>query len=410
MTGPSSAQRALCITGIGVTTPIGQGRDCVQRALLNGDSAFGVMQRPGRQKGTSTFLGAELASLRLPDELPQRSRRGLSWSAQVAVATAAEAWSDALLDTVDADRIGLIVGGSNLQQRELVLAQEAYRERLEFLRPAYGHTFMDSDIAALCSEVLGIRGAAHTVGGASASGHLAIIQAIHCVLSGQVDVCIALGALMDLSYFECQALRSMGAMGSDHFAHDPASACRPFDADHDGFIYGENCGAVVIERANEARRTPYAYLRGWSYLVNADRSPEPSLDAEVKAIGSAIASSGLAAKDVDYINPHGTGSHRGDEVELEALRVCGLSGARINATKSILGHGLSAAGTVEVIATLLQMQAGRLHPTRNLERPLDPGFRWVRQEACEHRIRNAVNASFGFGGINSAICLSSAII
>ena len=266
---------------------------------------------------------------------------------------------------------------------------------------------MDTDIAALCSEHFGIRGIAYTVGGASASGQLAVIQAIEAVRSGQVDACIALGALMDLSYFECQGLRALGAMGSDEFAERPSAASRPFDRRHDGFIYGENCGAVVIERAKDARREPYARVRGWSYQVDAHRNPDPQLEGEMRAINTALEMAGLSAREIDYVNPHGTGSTLGDRIELEALKGCGLSGARINATKSLLGHGLSAAGTVELIVTVLQMQAGKLHPTRNLEDPIDSSFAWVRDECCDHEIRSAVTTSFGFGGINSAVCLSN---
>lgn len=399
--------RAIAITGVGITTPIGQGAAAVGAALLGGKNAFRVMQRRGRQQGDSTFLGGEIESLQLPDNLQQLTKRVSSWSAQVALATLAEAWYDAQLDAVDPTRVGLVVGGSNLQQRELTLIQDAYRERLNFLRPTYGQVFMDTDITALCSEAFGIEGLAYTTGGASASGQLAIVQAIQAVRSGQVDACIALGALMDLSYYECQGLRALGAMGSERFADDAAAACRPFDRLHDGFIYGENCGALVIEQPSHARRKPYAFIRGWSYQVSGHRNPDPSLEAEVRAINTAVAMSGMTTAQIDYVNPHGTGSPLGDAIELQALRSCGLAGARINATKSILGHGLSAAGAVEVIATILQMQAGALHPTRNLQEPIDSAFNWVTGETCEHRMRHALSTSFGFGGINSAICLSN---
>jgi len=100
----------------------------------------------------------------------------------------------------------------------------------------------------------------------------------------------------------------------------------------------------------------------------------------------------------------GTGSIVGDETELKALHACGLAGAWLNATKSLTGHGLSAAGTVEVIATLLQMRAGRLHPTRNLENPIDLTLNWVNDQSIDHPIENALTLSMGFGGINTALC------
>src|SRR5690606_2796790 len=127
----------------------------------------------------------------------------------------------------------------------------------------------------------------------------------------------------------------------------------------------------------------------------------PSLEGEVRAIRGALERAGVSASEVDYVNPHGTGSGLGDTTELQALRECGLEHARINATKSVTGHGLSAAGAVELIAVLLQMRAGRLHPTRNLERPIEPSFNWVRGQAVPHTIRTALNLSMGFGGVNS---------
>jgi malonyl-ACP decarboxylase len=403
----TTTHTALTISGLGVTAAIGQGKAAFSSALLEGRHAFAVMQRPGRQK-ESAFLGAEIADLVQPDALSKRVLRSASFSAQVALATLHEAWHDAALDGCDPTRIGLVVGGSNVQQRELVQTWESYAARPLFLRPSYAFSFMDSDLCGLATEQFGIRGLAHTAGGASASGHLAILQAIQAVESGQVDVCIALGALMDLSYLECHAFRALGAMGSDRFANEPAEAARPFDRRRDGFIFGECCGAVVVEREGAVREGAkrYARLAGWGTVMDGHRNPDPSLEGEIAVIRKALAQAGWSAADVDYVNPHGTGSPLGDEIELQALRECGLSHAYLNATKSIVGHGLTAAGTVEVIATLLQMEAGMLHPTRNLTDPIDPDFRWVRQQSVVHPIRNALNLSLGFGGINTALCLA----
>lgn len=393
------------VTGIGVISAIGQGKAPFAKALLGGETAFGVMQRPGRQQD-SAHLGAEIREIASPD-ITRQTMRAASLSAQAAMVVLGEAWNEARLHDVDPRRIGLVVGGSNVQQRELTQIHESYRERSEFLRPTYALSFMDSDLCGFCTAEFGIRGLGYTVGGASASGQLAIVQAAQAVLTNQVDVCIALGALMDLSHWECRGLRALGAMGSDRFAQEPALACRPFDRDHDGFIFGESCGAVVIERAETSERrgvTPYATLRGWGMTMDATRSPDPSLEGETDAIRSALGSSEWTGAQIDYVNPHGTGSTVGDATELQALRACGLSGSFLNATKSLIGHGLTAAGTVEVIATLLQMQAGRLHPTRNLEDPIDPTFNWVRDKAIDHQIDNALTLSMGFGGINTALC------
>jgi len=396
----------LVVTGMGVISAIGQGKSAFAAALLEGKSAFKVMQRPGRQTD-SAHLGAEISEILFPQDMTRQTLRAASLSAQVALVVLQEAWDEARLGDVDPRRIGLIVGGSNIQQRELTQIRETYRERQEFLRPTYGLSFMDSDVCGFCTAQFGIRGLAYTVGAASASGQLAIVQAAQAVISDQVDVCIALGALMDLSHWECRGLRALGAMGSDRFASEPALACRPFDRAHDGFIFGESCGAVVIESLEVSQRRgqkPYAVLCGWGLAIDGNRNADPSLEGETHAIFSAMEKSGWQRAQIDYVNPHGTGSILGDETELEALRACGLCDAYLNATKSLTGHGLSAAGTVEVVATLLQMRAGQLHPTRNLENPIDGTFNWVKEKSITHSIENALTLSMGFGGINTALC------
>lgn len=400
----------IVVTGLGVTSAVGQGKASFISALLEGRHRFAIMQRSGRQcpSGNTAFLGAEISALSMPESIPRSALRTASFSAQVALATLHEAWDEAKLHDIAPERIGLVIGGSNVQQRELIQTYDTYRNREAFLRPTYGMSFMDSDLCGLCTEVFGIRGFAHTAGGASASGQLAILQAIQAVQSGQVDVCIAIGALMDISYWECQAFRSLGAMGSDRYAQEPASACRPFDEDRDGFIFGESCGALVIERTGVAPRpgvAPYARFSGWAIALDGNRNPNPSLEGEIRVIQSALRQAKLSAREIDYVNPHGTGSAIGDVTELQALRRCELDHAYLNATKSIVGHGLTAAGAVEMIAILLQMRAGRLHPTHNLENPIERSYNWVRHQAIPHSIENALNMSMGFGGVNSAICL-----
>jgi malonyl-ACP decarboxylase len=396
----------LAITGVGVTTALGQGKAAVLPALLDGRHAFGILRRPGRRAGGAVFPGAELGDVAVPADVPVRALRTASLTARAALATIDEAWHEAALDDVAGDRVGIVLGGSNIQQREQVALHDRYRDRAGHVRPSYGHTFLDTDVAALCGEHFGITGIAHTVGGASASGQLAVIEAARAVRDGTVDACVAVGALMDLSHWECQALRSLGAMAGDRYAATPQLACRPFDRDRDGFVYGEACAAIVVERLDRARVVPYATLDGWGYAVDGHRRPDPSLDGEIRAVEAALSAAGWSATDVDYVNPHGTGAVLGDDVELAALKACGLTGMPINTTKSLLGHGLTAAGAVELAVTVLQQRAGYLHPCRNLDAPVDDSFGWVRGGAVRHDARRALNLSFGFGGFNTAVCVT----
>lgn len=399
----------LVISGMGVVSPIGIGTEAFGNALLRGEHRFGVLQRPGRQISDSAYLGAECPDFPLP-EVPARVLRTCSLSGKAALAALGEAWRNAQLDGVDPARIGLIIGGSNLQQRELCLTRQKYTDRLAFLRPTYAMTFLDSDLCGLCTDLFPIRGFAYTLGGASAAGQLAVIQAADAVASGRVDVVVAVGGLMDLSFWECAGFRAAGAMGSEHFAASPEQACRPFDQQRDGFIFGENCAAVVVERATSSAQrgaTAKGLLRGTAVVMDGNRYPNPNADGETRVINEALHAAGLKPADINYINPHGTGSPLGDQTESEALLKCGLEHAPLNTTKSLTGHGLSAAGAVEIVATLIQMEAGQLHPSRNLETPINRELNLIGATARAQTVRNALCLSYGFGGVNTAVCLEN---
>jgi malonyl-ACP decarboxylase len=198
------------------------------------------------------------------------------------------------------------------------------------------------------------------------------------------------------------------AMGSDRFAAQPGRESRPFDLDSDGFILGVCSSAVVLEATSRIRRSevkPYAQILGRALRMDANRNPDPSLEGEMAAIGGALEDAGVSADSIEYVNCHGTGSPRGDQTEVEAIRRSGLHRAHLNATKSITGHGLSAAGAVELVATLLQMRSGRLHVTRNLENRIDDHCQWVRGSPVSRPLSRALKLSMGFGGINAADCL-----
>lgn len=390
---------APVVTGIGVATAFGYGKATLVEGLREPRPVFGELQRSGRQVPgrAAPFRGAELVDP--PERLPPRVARVTGFGGRVAVAVLAEAWEDAGLDDLAPERIGLVIGGSNLDAREQMLTREAYAERMQYLLPSYGYTCFDTDLGGLCSSHFPIRGFAYTLGGASASGALAVLHAADAVQSGRVDACIALGALQDLSRYELQALAALGALS-------PGAACRPFDSAHDGFMFGESCAALVIRRSAVGGKA-YGRILGGAHLANGNRGPEPSLAGEARAILAALAQAGLPPEAIDYVNTHGTGTPKGDETELAALRAAGVVGAAINATKSLIGHGLSAAGAVETAAVLLQMKEGFLHPSLGLDDPIDDGFDWVRGAARPQRCRCALKLSFGFGGIDSALVLGA---
>ncbi|MGE5514821.1 MAG: beta-ketoacyl synthase N-terminal-like domain-containing protein [Bacteroidota bacterium] len=405
---PSVAAPDIVFAGIGVASGLGYGKASLIDGLLAGRDVFSVLARPGRQApdGSTAFIGVEMPEPpeASPELLPKRVARTAGFGARVAIAVLDEAWREAGLDAVAPDRIGLVVGGSNLFSREQLLMAQDYAGRLAFVPPRAGHVLLDTETCGLAASTFAIRGFAHTVGAASASGSVAVIQAAEAIRSGRVDACIALGALQDVSYLDLLGMRAMGAMGSARFADQPGRACRPFDSDHDGFLYGEGCAALVLRRADQGG-LGYGSLIGAAHIADGQRGPEPDGDGQRRAILLALRQAGLDAADIDTISAHATSTPKGDEVEAATLRALGLDHAWVTAAKSVLGHGLSAAGAIEIAALLLQMRAGRLHATRNLDNPHEPALRHVRGQPQPHVVRHALKLAFGFGGVDTALVI-----
>jgi malonyl-ACP decarboxylase len=165
---------------------------------------------------------------------------------------------------------------------------------------------------------------------------------------------------------------------------------------------------MVLEAQREPSKAPgreLAVLRGASLGLDGNRSADPSVEGEKRAMRGALDQAGMAPGDVDFVSTHGTSSALGDKVEAAALReVFGAAGAGpwLNATKALTGHCLSAAGVVEAVAAVLQLRGGYLHPNPALRSPIDVSLRWVGASARPSVSRVAMSNSFGFGGINSS--------
>lgn len=416
---------AVCVTGMGVVCSLAPDVDAFGRALRHG--RCGITRLVDRVPAeTPVQVGAiirdldarELLEQRLRPEVAAvgRSRRILKnttastcWSACAAV----EAWGSAGLGMLPGagDGTGLIVGGCNLSLDYVASNWARMQSDLPGFNPRYGLSVWDSNQVGCLSELLGIRGPGFTVGAASASGNAALFQGWHWVASGMVERCLVVGAATPLSPLEFGALAAMGAAACGVLGRDPDRACRPFDRAHEGFVWGEGSAAMVLERQSTARGRGAPVLgtvRGASLVLDAHHLPDPSVEGEVRAMMSALEAAKLPPSAVGYVNAHGTSSPLGDRTEAEAIRrVFGIGGeVRVNATKGLVGHCLGAAGVVEAVATLVQLNRGFLHPNRNLEHPVADGIRFVGGHAESTGARVALSNGFGFGGFNGTLVLS----
>lgn len=265
--------------------------------------------------------------------------------------------------------------------------------------------------AAAVSLSLAAQGPHCVISSACASGTMAIGHAARLVAAGHAPLAIAGGA--DAAVIRA-TLASWCAMRVVSRRNEtPESACRPFSADRDGFVFAEGAAMLVLEERSRAQArgaTVYAELTGYGETSDARHLTMPGVEGEVRAMRAALDSAGLTAADIDHVNSHGTATVLNDKVETQAIHEALGSRAMeipVSATKSMTGHAMGASGAIEVAATALAIRDQRVHPTANFTaRDPECDLDYVTGGARSLRIDHAMKTSFAFGGANAAIVLS----
>lgn len=350
-----------------------------------------------------------------PAELIKNAKRLLRVtppSGRLTATAALQAYLDAGLDTftTGSERTGHVLAGQNLNTPNIIENYRTFDEEPEFIDPLFGMVCLDTDVVGVVGELLGLRGPGFMVAGACASGNLAVLSAMDMIRAGRADSVVVTGGSISMDPMVVHSWVMIDALTYRSFNDDPTRASRPFDSRREGFVPSEGAAAVVIESLASARRrgaTVYAEILGGAAASDASRQTRPHQDGQERAMRLALDDARVRVEQVDYVNAHATSTPLGDAVEIAALKsVLGEQAYRtpVNATKSMIGHSLTSAGVIELVATTLQMNHGVLHPTINQEEP-DPrlGLDFVPNEAREHHVDVAISNSFGFGGINSCL-------
>ncbi|KAA1242936.1 beta-ketoacyl synthase N-terminal-like domain-containing protein [Aquimarina sp. RZ0] len=410
----------VIISGIGAITPLGIGAASFANNLKIGQSNFSKISLEQSNASYQYIIGmapdfdfkTEVKKLDLPEEVLKKALRLRHLSKSVLFGTycALESLVDAGLveKVMNSSKVAIVSAGSNTQQSNLHKIQEKYREKVTFINPNYAINFFDTDIVGVLSELLQIKGEGYSIGSASASGNMAIIHGKRLISYQSHDIVIVVAPLMDLSIFEYQGFINIGAMKAIDETLAPNNAYRPFDEKHSGFIYGQCAGCIVLEsseHASDRKKKGYGILSGYGVVMDGNRGAKPSKKGEAEAMRMAIYNSGLKAAHIDYVNTHGTGSVIGDTTEVEAMLDVGLQDVKANSTKSLTGHGLSAAGVIEAIACLIQLNHGFIHKSNNLSNPINNEINWIKEKSSGLNINTVLSNSFGFGGINTSLIL-----
>lgn len=412
----------VVVTGLGVVSPIGIGVSEFWKSALSGRSGITTIKsfEPFPMESYRSRVAGQVHDFSPDRLLDGVHAERVDRYAQFALVAAKEALADAGLqmNRENPHRVGVMVGagmgGMVMGEREIT--QLYQQQKPHRVHPNFIPMITLNSASGIVSMAYGAKGPNLTISTACSSSAHALGQALYCIREGRADVVITVGADASITPLVFAGFCSLRALSSK-YNDQPEKASRPFDRGRDGFVMGEGAGALILESAAHAKKRKarvYAEVSGYAATSEAYHMVIPREDGEEVAITMrmALADAGITPAQVDYINAHATSTTIGDAVETKALRHVFKARAQkiaVNATKSLIGHTLGAAGALGAIASILAIHTGQIHPTANYDDP-DPAcaLAGISRSTQERRVNVALLNAFGFGSNNAAVVLKRA--
>lgn len=404
--------RRVVVTGMGAITPIGNSVEEFWNGIKEGKTGFG----PITYFDTADYrckLAAEVKDFDPAQYMDKKSARRMEQFCQFAVAAAGQAIADAglIMEQEDPYMVGCSVGSGigSLQamEREYDRLKEKGPGRVG---PMLVPLMISNMAAGNVSIAYGLKGKSLNVVTACATGTHSIGEAYRTIQYGDADVMVAGGTESSITPIGIAGFSALTALS---FSEDPQRASIPFDKDRNGFVMGEGSAVVVLEELEHAKKRGakiYAELIGYGCSSDAYHITSPAEDGSgaATAMLNALKDGGVAPEELTYINAHGTSTHHNDLFETRAIKLAFGEHAydlKINSTKSMVGHLLGAAGAVEFVTCVKEIQEGYIHRTvglRETEEELDLNYC---RDSYEEEVPYALTNSLGFGGHNASLLL-----
>lgn len=411
------SKRRVVVTGLGLITPVGNTVNSSWEALLSGESGIAPITKFDASEFTTRFSGS-VKDFDAEQYMSRKDARKMDLFIQYGMAAGIQAMTDSGLDMdkIDPSRVGVAIGSGMggmplIEQGHAALSKGGPRKISPFFVPS---TIINM-ISGHLSIKYGMTGPNFAVTTACTTGVHNIGLAARTIAYGDADVMVAGGAEDVTCPLAVGGFASAKALSTRN--DDPQAASRPWDKDRDGFVIGDGAGVMVLEEYELAKArgaTIYGELVGFGMSGDAFHMTSPPADGAgaAAAMVNAINDAKIAREQVGYINAHGTSTPAGDKAEVAAIKSVFGEHAHdllISSTKSMTGHLLGAAGSVEAIITLLALRDQIIPPTLNLDNP-DEGFDldFVPHTARKHEFEYALCNSFGFGGTNGSLLFKKA--
>lgn len=410
-----NAEQRVVVTGMGVVSPLGHSVDTLWQNLIAGKSAARRIDSFDAS-GFAVQICSDVSDFNIEeyaDVIDKKESRRLDPFEQYAVASTHQALKQANLKIDDANRdeIGILIGTG---LGGLLVIDNGYKTLLEKgpmrVNPFTGALMIPNMAGGQVAITFGARGPNFCVVSACATGSNAIGEAFEIIRRGDAVAMITGASETRMTPFALAAFHRTQAMSTRN--DDPQHASRPFDAQRDGFVYGNGAGIITLERLDFAKQRGaniLAEMIGYGATDDAFHisAPVEGGNGAARAMARALKKAGITPEDVDYINAHGTSTVLNDASETMAIKTVFGEYAYalpISSTKSMLGHLMGAAGAVEAVVTVKTILEGLMHPTINYEYP-DPvcDLDYVPNVPRQKEIKIAMSNSFGFGGHNASL-------
>lgn len=405
------AKRRVVVTGLGMTTPVGNAVDETWGNILKGRSGISLLEH----FDTSDFsvrIGGSIKNFPLDNYIPKKEQKKMDSFIHYGIAAGVQAIEDSGLDTSrNTERIGVAIGSGIGGLPGIEKGAELFRSGgPRKISPFYVPSNIINMISGHLSIMYGLKGPNFSIVTACTTGTHNIGDAARLIEYGDADVMIAGGAEMATSRTGLAGFAAARALSTRN--DQPELASRPWDKDRDGFVLSDGAGVMVLEELEFAKKrgaTIYAELVGYGMSADAFHMTAPSENGEgaTLCMKNALKNGKVNIEEVDYINAHGTSTPAGDIAETIAIKNVFKNDAKklaISSTKSMIGHLLGAAGGVEAIFSVLAIRDQVAPPTINLENQ-DPecDLDYVPNKAREMKIEVSLSNSFGFGGTNGSL-------
>lgn len=406
--------RRVVVTGLGAVTPIGNNVDDFWASVKAGKIGFDHITKFDTTD-YKCHIAAELKDFNPQDFMDRKAAKRMEPFSQYAVAAAKQAIDDSGLDIEKEDpymvgcAIGSGVGSLQAMERE---TQKLYEKGPNRVNPLLVPLMICNMAAGNVSIQFGLKGKSINDVTACATGTNTIGEAYRSIQYGEADVMVTGGTEGSVCPIGIAGFTALTALST---VDDPTKCSLPFDKNRSGFVMGEGAGVVILEELEHAKARGakiYAEVVGYGCSSDAYHITSPQEDGAgaARAMTNAMSDAGVTPADVKYINAHGTGTHHNDLFETRAIKLAfgdEASNLKINSTKSMIGHLLGAAGAVEFITCVKEIQDGFIHKTVGYETPDEEIDLNYCKDSYEESVEYALSNSLGFGGHNASILLKA---